>query len=129
MEPIPERIKEFLAKHIPSIGVLEILFLFYMEPEKESSALEVSKVCRMEVASVATRLEYLVSTELLTTREVLGRRVYRYGPSTVDLADTVAELSRWYSSHRVAITALIFSSPSDLVRPPRTADGSRGRRN
>ena len=129
MDVIPERIKQFLARHIPSIGVLEILLLLYGEPEKELSALDVSKICRMAATSVETRLEYLLAAELLAAREVVGRRVYRYGPSTVDLADTVAELSKWYSSHRVAITSLVFSNPSDLVGPPRTADGSRGLRN
>jgi len=129
LDVIPERIKEFLARYIPSVGVLEILLLFYKEPEKELSALDVSKICRMETASVQTRLESLLSAELLAAREVVGRRLYRYGPSTVDLADTIAELSNWYTSHGVSITSLIFSSPSDLVRPPRTADGSRGRRN
>jgi len=128
VDVIPERIEQFLAEYIPSITVLEILLLFQKEPDKESSALDVSQICRMEVGSTETQLEYLLSAELLTVRELPGRRLYRYGPSTVGLAETVDELSKWYTSHRVGITTLIFSNPSALVRPPGVADRARGRR-
>jgi hypothetical protein len=125
---IPEQVRLFLAKYIPSIGVLEILLLFHKKTDNESSASDISRACRMAVASVEARLEYLVSAELLTARWVQNQRLYRYAPSTADLAGTVDELSKWYSSHPVAITSLVFSDPSDLVRPyPPLKEGSGGR--
>ena len=110
---IPERITRFIAKYIPSIGILEILVVFYEEPEKEWTALAVTQAVRMELSSVEARMDYLISAELLTARTMAGVRLYRYGPSTAELADTIDELIRWYSSHRVAIISLVYSNPSD----------------
>ena len=77
----------------------------------EWGALAVSKALLLERTSVEARLEHLLSAELLTVRNLSGERIYRFRPSTEDLANVVNELARWYSSHRVALISLIFSNP------------------
>lgn len=116
LEVIPEIVREFVAKYIHSIDVLEILLSFRQEPHKEAGALAVSKALLLERTSVEARLELLHSGELLTVREVDGELLYRYHPSTGELSNAVNELARWYASHRVAIISLVFSNPSERIR-------------
>lgn len=108
MARIPEFVRQFIAKHIHSIDVLDILLLLRQESRKEWRALEVSKTLRLERTSTEARLEQLLAAGLVTIRYVEAERVYRYDPSTGEIADTVNELARWYSSHRVALYRWFF---------------------
>jgi hypothetical protein len=116
LEVIPGIVRQFIAKYIHSVDVLEILLLLRQESRKEWGVLAVSKALLLELASVEVRLDHLLSAGLLTVRNVGGERVYTYHPSTGDLASAVNELAKWYSSHRVALISLIFSNPAGEVR-------------
>jgi predicted transcriptional regulator len=112
---IPEIVTEFIAKHIHSMDVLEILLFVRKESRKGWTAIAVSKALMLDRSSVQTRLEYLQSAGLLNVETVDGERLYRFRPANKELSDAADELARWYGSHRVSIISLVFSHPSEQV--------------
>jgi len=112
---IPEIVTEFIAKHIHSMDVLEILLFFRKEPRKEWTALAVSKALMLERSSVQARLDYLLSAGLLNVETVDSERRYRYRAANKEMGEAADELARWYGSHRVSIISLVFSNPSEQV--------------
>ena len=106
---IPEIVRQLIVKHIHSVDVVEILLLLRQEPHKEWGALAIGRALRMERISVEARLQTLLSAQLASARQVGAEQLFRYDPSTIELRRAVDELANWYSSHRVAIIALIYS--------------------
>jgi hypothetical protein len=117
LEMIPDKVRQFVTKYIPTINVLEILLLLRQQPDKQWTPSDVSKASLMDVSSAETRLEHLRAAKLLAAGNVQGNRVYRYAPLTSESGDTVSEVAKWYSSHRVSMISLVFASTSGLVRP------------
>ena len=116
MEGIPKVVRQFVAKHIHSMDVLEILLLLRQEDRKEWEALEIIKALQLQRASVEARLDQLLSVGLLAFREIGTERFYKYQPQTAELVKAVNELAKWYASHRVALVSLIFSHHTDEIR-------------
>jgi hypothetical protein len=112
---IPEIVTEFIAKHIHSMDVLEILLFLRKESRKGWTAIAVSKELMLERSSVQARLEYLLSEGLLNVEALDGERLYRFRTANKELNEAADELARWYRSHRVSIISLVFSHPSEQV--------------
>ena len=125
MKVIPKTVQELVAKHIHSVDVLEILLLLRRDAGKEWGAVAISEALRLEPNSVKSRLHRLVSAELVVARFAGPEEVFRYQPSTVELNHALNDLANWYSSHRVAIVALIYSNPAEEIRTyPGGGDGN-----
>jgi hypothetical protein len=114
LEVIPDLVKQFIAKHVRSIDVLEILLLFNRQRDKALDALVISKELHLNAQSVEVRLEQLFAHKLLS-RESETERPYRYLPSTAE-SESIDELAKWYATHRVAIVTLILSQVSEEIR-------------
>jgi len=112
---IPEIVTEFIAKHVHSMDVLEILLFLRKESRREWTAIAVSRALMLERSSVQARLEYLLSAGLLNVETVDGERLYRFRTANEELTEAADELARWYGSHRVSIISLVFSHPSEQV--------------
>jgi predicted transcriptional regulator len=112
---IPTIVTEFIAKHIHSMDVLEILLFLRKESPREWTPIAVSKALMLERSSVQTRLEYLLSAGLLNVETVDGERLYGYRTTSKELSEAADELARWYGSHRVSIISLVFSHPSEQI--------------
>jgi hypothetical protein len=115
-ETIPEVVRKFIAKHIHSVDVLEILLLLRQEPGKEWGAAAVSEALRLNRASVHSRLQRLLAAELVSSRHAASEEVFKYQPVTSELAHAVDELEKWYSSHCVALVSFIYSNPGGQTR-------------
>ena len=63
----PIIVRQFVAKHIHSMDVLEILLLLRQEGRKEWEALTISKALHLQRANVEARLDQLLSVGLLTS--------------------------------------------------------------
>ncbi len=113
MEMIPEVVRKFIAKHIQSVDILEILLVLQKEPWKEWAPVAVSNALRLDETSVHSRLQRLVVAQVISSRYVGREQVFHYDPATPDLAHAVRELAKWYSSHPVALISLIYSNPAD----------------
>jgi hypothetical protein len=57
LKVIPGIVRQFVAKHIRSVDVLEILLLLPQESRQECGALTVSKALMLDRTSVETRLD------------------------------------------------------------------------
>jgi predicted ArsR family transcriptional regulator len=118
---IPERVRDLITRQISSVEQVELLLLLRRLEGQELSAEDASAHLRTTSHSSRIRLDELVRTGLVS---VSGGR-YRY--AAADATDeTVAELERYYATHRTRMISLIFHSPSEAVRD--FADSFRLRR-
>jgi hypothetical protein len=107
---IPENVRQFVAKHIHSIDVLEILLLIRKEALKEWEANTISGELSLDRDAVEARLQQLESAGLLVSQRTADGTKYRYDPSTPELAAAVNEFAHWYWSYPVAMIGLVYSS-------------------
>ncbi|HEY2380766.1 MAG TPA: hypothetical protein VGK48_06235 [Terriglobia bacterium] len=115
MKVIPETVRQFLVKHIHSVDALEILLLLRQQPDKEWGPLALSRELRTERTSALARLQMLSAAGMLSSRYAGSEQTFRYQPSTPALERTINELAKWYSSHRVAVIALIYSDAAEKL--------------
>jgi hypothetical protein len=124
---IPQIVQEFIQNYIESVDALEILLLLRDVPQKEWGSLAVSRALGFDPNAVATRLDKLKSAGLIRDRTVANERLYRYGPSTPEMALALNELAKLYPTYRVRIIGIIFSKPLNGIRT--YADSFRSRHN
>ena len=113
MDQIPERVQQFIANYIFSLSELEIL-LYLRDAAEKCSADAVGRALLMYRPAAEPRLEALRVSGLISAVEMQGERHYQYSP-TAEQADLIDELAKWYKSHPVGITTLIFSKPIDNI--------------
>ena len=68
----------------------------------------------LKVIEVEPRLDALKAARLITAKKSTDE-FFVYAPATRELAALVDELARWYESHPVSVTTLIFSKPIDKI--------------
>jgi hypothetical protein len=104
-EQIPDAIREFIARHIDSVGQLEALLLLRGNPDE-----------RWNAAQVASRL-YISDRE---AQELLARLcehgfiacdadVYRYACKSADQQAMVDDLAAFYARHLIPVTNMIHA--------------------
>lgn len=108
---IPKRVRDLISRDLSSVEQLELLFLLRQLQPQELSAEEASRRLHTSQHSSRTRLEELVRTGHVAVRA----ERYRYAASG-EADRAVAELERYYGTHRTRIISLIFSRPSESVR-------------
>ncbi|MDF2441753.1 MAG: hypothetical protein JWN98_2737 [Abditibacteriota bacterium] len=107
-------VERFILENIPSVEQLEVLLLLSQSPDKEWSALEISRALYRQPESVATRLEALRDRGLLSVRQA-SDLLYRYSASAPQ-QEIVRNLDMAYQERKDAVIRLIFSRPSDNLR-------------
>ena len=111
---IPASVEQFIHENIPSVEQLEVLLLLSATPEKEWSALAVSRELYRQPESIATRLEALRACGLLSVRQNEDL-VYRFDAG-VQQSEIVKGLERAYRERKDTVIRLIFSRPNDKLR-------------
>lgn len=108
---MPDRVRQFLDRHITSVEQLELLFLLESEPGTPFTPETASKRVGTAPHSARIRLGELAASGL--AREADGS--YTYAAAGAE-ATTVSELRRLYATHRVRIISRIFDKPPESVR-------------
>lgn len=109
---IPRDVEAFIAAHLKSVAQLEILLLLHGQPSQPLSPLQVGETLRIDPQWAAAELERLQQRGLFTADE---QGSYTYAPASQELGDAVDGLARAFSTHRVSVITMIFSTPSDSV--------------
>ena len=110
---LPDRVRQFITRHIDSVEQLETLLLLSRAPDAEWAAGAVAAALYTQPASAARRLASLHEQGLIVP--VADAR-YRFAPADRRTADDVDELAAAYKERRVAVITLIASRPMDNVR-------------
>jgi hypothetical protein len=100
-----------VARHIESVGQLEVLLLLRAAGEKEWTAAEVARALVLQLDAAVGWLEDLAGRGLATEEE----RRYRYGPPSDEVGRAIDELAESYAKYRVTVIGLIFSKPSERI--------------
>ncbi len=107
--------EQLIARHIDSVGALDLLLLVHEHRDRDWSPDELSEVLRCPDGWIAEQVARLKTLDLL--HDVAPARWrYRHGQR---FGAAVDELSRACRSDRAAVTRKIFARPprSQLARP------------
>ena len=111
---IPFEVIQFVGKHIRSLDQLEVLLLVSALPDREWSVAGVDSVIRSNPESVSRWLEGFVQARILSRSGNTG--LYRYQPSSDQIARNVATLGATYKMGRHRIVELIYSGQPDAIK-------------
>lgn len=111
---IPREVRAFITEHLSSLAQLEILLLLHGAPDERFSADAVGESLRIEPGWAASELRGLADRGLLDI-EAGESPTFRFAPASDQLRDTVDGLAKSFSTHRVSVITLIFSTPSESI--------------
>jgi hypothetical protein len=106
---LPLKTRDFIARHIISVGQLEILLLLHEHKERRWTAREITLHLRSEETSVEKWLGMLVALRLAAQVE----NTYHFAPATEELASGTLDLAEAYRARRIKVIELIFSKPNE----------------
>jgi hypothetical protein len=107
---LPERLREFITRHISSIAQLEALLLLRRDPELEWSADMVARRLYASEQVAAEVLSRLHTDGFLTHAGGL----YRYRNDTTEQTELVGLLEVAYSRHLIPVTELIHTKTRSI---------------
>jgi hypothetical protein len=110
---IARDVQQFVHDHLTSVAQLEILLLLHRDPSRRLTAHEVSEALRIDPEWAGAEMSRLVERGLFVSEEESAG--YCFAPSRKRDAQTVDDLARLFSTHRVSVITLIFSRPSDSI--------------
>jgi hypothetical protein len=113
---IPPSLAAFIAGHIDSVELIEVLLLLKRTRPAEWTPEEVSARLYTTPRSAVNRLEALRASGIASVREEGGRAAYRYAPADGAMERNVDDLEREYGARRTTIINLVFSRPSTSIR-------------
>ena len=111
---IPAAVVQFVGKHIRFLDQLEVLLLVSALPDREWSVAAVDSVIRSNPQAVSRWLEGFVQSGIFSCSGDTG--LYRYQPSSDELARSVAALGATYKMSRHRIIDLIYSGPPSAIK-------------
>lgn len=103
--PLPDAVRELIARRIDSVAELEALLLMCNEPQQPWNAAAVARRLYIDEARAAATMQRLVQRGLAAPHG----GGWRYAPETPALAVAVRSLCDIYSQRLVAITTLIHA--------------------
>jgi hypothetical protein len=110
---IPDDVAEFIADHIDSVELLEVLLLLRERSGEVWTDESVARELRINPVSTAARLKALAARGLLSSTDAVA---FRYAPATTSLDTTVRRVAECYKERRVSVITAIFSRPNEHVR-------------
>jgi hypothetical protein len=113
-DTVPQRLQAFIANHVGSIELLEVLLLMHAERDRAWAAEEVGARLRLSAVSASQHLVALRQRGLLSVA-LAGDAVYRYQPSPA-LAGVVDELAQLYRERRLLVADLVATRPRSKLR-------------
>jgi hypothetical protein len=105
-------VKKIIDEHIPSVSVLETLFLFYKDPEYSWTPEALALELRSHVRSEAKNLAFLEAHGFLTSLD--GQ--FHYHPKNPELQKLIHLLHVSYTETPVRIIAYIYERPADALK-------------
>jgi hypothetical protein len=125
-EAIPGSAKAFIADHVDSVLLLEILLLLHARRDRAWSPQQVSVELRMESGWAQEQLRHLCAREVLVCKDA-PEPTYQFAPKDPAVAAAVDDLARAYADRRVAVISLIYSRPTEKIRSFADAFRLRGK--
>ena len=110
---IPREVQAFIRSHLTSVAQLEILLLLHAARGRPHTADDVAESLRIDPVWAGSEMQRLHSSGLFDLADDGGTYCYRPVSSALDSA--VGGLAQAFSTHRVSVITLIFSTPSDSV--------------
>ena len=114
MEPVPQEVRDLLARHLATMEHVEVLLALVGDEEREWKAGEIATVSHTSAASVAARLEELVASGF-ALRSTDGD-AYRYSPRTPEMRRSVSSLEEMYRTKPVTLIKAIYERPASAVQ-------------
>jgi predicted transcriptional regulator len=112
---IPQRVRLFIIDHVDSLVELEIVLLLHRSAQRDFAVADIARELRIDSTWVASQLGNLHAAGILSCTEGPDAR-YRFDPHSPELRETVGELATTFATHRVSMTALIYSKPPGTLR-------------
>jgi DNA-binding IclR family transcriptional regulator len=107
-------LQRFIARHIQSVEKLEILLLFFREPQRTWLSSEVFHSIQSSPASVNQKLDELVSEGFLARGKDETR--FSFQPKTTTIRAHVEALDTAYRERRIKVIESIFSKTTEELR-------------
>jgi DNA-binding transcriptional ArsR family regulator len=112
---IAKPVRDFIARFIDSVELLEVLLLLRAAPDKVWTPEEVARALTSTPDSVTLRLDELERRNLVRADQA-GEKSFRYSPANDETNRRVDEVAEAYARRRTTVIGLIFSGPSEGVR-------------
>ena len=112
-EAIPPSVQQFIWRHIPSVGQLEILCVLWQDSRRKWSVQDLRKELQSSEEAIKSCLQRFSQAGLLTADE---QERYAYAPTNPQLEETVNAVVKIYRERRVTVIELIYQRPSDSIQ-------------
>lgn len=109
---IPADVRSLIARHVDSVGRLELLLLIFRDASALWSADDLARELRIDPAWTAAELSQLAARGLIE-RTSEGEW---HATATPEIAASVTRVAQAYADRRVSVVALIYAKPSDALR-------------
>ena len=109
---IPPDVQAFIRRHLSSVAQLEVLLLLHGNPGQPFTTDDVATALRIDPTWAASEIRGLRDRGLFEERDA---GAFCYAPADDALATAVDGLAKSFSTHRVSVITMIFSTPSDKV--------------
>lgn len=109
---IPPDVQAFIREHLSSVAQLELLLLLQGRPERPFTTDEAAQALRIDPSWAAAEIQRLRERGLFVE---IAPGAFCYEPPDDKLTRTVEALAKSFTTHRVSVITLIFSTPSDNV--------------
>lgn len=112
---LSDAVQRFVATHVSSIELLEVLLLLRQHEGREWRAADVAREIGSSLMSIRDRLASLAARRIIAQREGDDDLWYRYAPEG-EARRLIDDLAKAYKERRLSVIDLIYarSSPSDI---------------
>lgn len=115
-EPLPEAVRDLLARQLPTMEHVEILLALAGDDARAWSASELAALTHTTAPSVTSRLEELVAGGLAVRAPGAAGDAHRYAPQTPELRSAVESLDEMYRTKPVTLIKAIYARPASPVQ-------------
>lgn len=104
---VPDRIRDFILKHIDSVAQIEALLLVRSNPQERWNVSQIAARLYTSETEVAEALDRLCAAGLLA----LDNDIYRFEGISPESAALIQELLALYARHLIPVTNIIHAKP------------------
>ncbi len=109
---LPAQVRAFIESQIDSVEQLEILLLFYRNPERVWSISQICSEIRGTLSSTHNRVSSLKKHGLISTINEKDHEGYRYSPPDAEVNAVIGQLAEEYRVRRVRVIDAIYAPPT-----------------
>ena len=104
---IPDRIRDFIVKHIDSVAQIEALLLLCSNPQERWNVSQIAARLYASETEVAGALDRLCTAGLL----ILDNDIYRFDGIPPENTALIQDLLAVYARHLIPVTNIIHAKP------------------